>query len=163
MEFTVDQRFPVAPADVLALYADPAFFTSLSPTDRLATPQLVDHEDLGDRVVMRLRHRLTAELPAMVTRFVDPAKLTWVEVTDLNRTTGRSTSQLLPDDYPELLRASASATFVATDTGTQRTVTGRVEVPVPIFGGKVEGAIVEGLEEYLVAEAAEAVRRLGGH
>ena len=160
MEFTVTQRYDASPAEVVALYSDPAFFCALPPTERLATPELVGAERDGDRIVLRLRHRLTAELPSMVTRFVDPEKLTWVEVTTLDVTAQRSTSALLPDEYPDLLRASASAAFDAEGTGTVRVVHGSVEVPVPIFGSKVEGAIVEGLEAYLHAEQAAAAARL---
>lgn len=161
MEFTVTQRFDAGPDLVVALYSDPAFFCALPPTERLATPELVGSERDGDQIVLRLRHRLTAELPSMVTRFVDPDKLTWVEVTTLDAAARRSTSELLPDEYPDLLRASATAAFDADGTGTVRVVHGKVEVPVPIFGSKVEGAIVEGLEAYLHAEQAAAATRLG--
>lgn len=160
MEFTVTQRYDTTPDEVMALYSDPAFFCALAPTERLATPELVGSERSGDTVVISLRHRLTAELPSMVTRFVDPDKLTWVEVTTLDTAARRSTSDLLPDEYPDLLRASASATFDADGAGTVRVVRGLVEVPVPIFGSKVEGAIVEGLEAYLHAEQAAAAARL---
>ena len=143
MEFTVTQRFDAEPDAVVALYGDPEFFCSLAPTERLATPELVASERAGTSVILRLRHRLTADLPSMVTRFVDPDKLTWVEVTTLDLDTRRSTSEMLPDEYPDLLRASAAASFDAGGPGTLRVVRGRVEVPVPIFGSKVEGAIVE--------------------
>lgn len=162
MEFTVTQRFDAAPDAVVALYSDPDFFCSLPPTERLATPELVASERTDTTVILRLRHRLTAELPSMVTRFVDPDKLTWVEVTTLDLTTRRSTSEMLPDEYPDLLRASAAAAFDTGGSGTLRVVRGRVEVPVPIFGSKVEGAIVEGLETYLRAEETAASSRLTG-
>jgi hypothetical protein len=160
MEFTVTQRFDAAPDAVVSLYSDPDFFCSLPPTERLATPELVASERTDAAVILRLRHRLTAELPSMVTRFVDPGKLTWVEVTALDLASRRSTSEMLPDEYPDLLRASAAAAFDAGDSGTVRVVRGRVEVPVPIFGSKVEGAIVEGLQAYLRAEEAAASDRL---
>lgn len=160
MDFTVDQRFD-APLDaVLALYSDPDFFTSLPPTERLATPILVTVERTDTVVELALRHRLTAELPSMVTKFVDPAKLTWVETTTLHLGDARSSSNLLPDEYPDLLKASAAAVFSVDGDGTRRMVRGTVEVPVPIFGSKVEGAIVEGLEAHLDNEVVEARRRL---
>jgi hypothetical protein len=160
MDFTVDQLFDAPLLDVLDLYADPGFFTSLPATERLATPELVSVERDGTTVVLALRHRLTAELPAMVTKFVDPTKLTWVETTTLDLTGGRSNSALVPDEYPDLLKASAAATFTHEGGRTRRVVTGRVEVPVPLFGGKVEGAIVDGLTAHLDGEVAEARRRL---
>ena len=159
MDFTVTQRFAADPDAVVALYGDPTFFASLPPTERLATPDVVGCTHEGDKVVLRLRHRLTADLPALATRFVNPDELTWVEVTTLDPPKRRSTSDMLPDEYPDLLRASASATFDSDGSGTVRVVRGRVEVAVPIFGRRVEGAIVEGLEAYLHAEQAAAATR----
>ena len=97
MDFTVDQHFDAPLAEVLALYSDPEFFTALPPTDRLATPVLVSVTRTDTTIELALRHRLTAELPAMVAKFVDTEKLTWVEATTLLLTDGRSSSTLVPD------------------------------------------------------------------
>jgi hypothetical protein len=175
MDFTVTQRFPAPTDDVLALYTDPEFFVSLPPSEKLATPELVTHQRNGNSVNLQLRYRFIGQLPSAVLRFVEPTRLTWVEDTTIDVMSASSSSALIPDNYPDLLRASASATFASTSSGvstgtsngagggpsTTRTITGRVSVPVPIFGRKVEGAIVEGLTDYLHAEAAEAARRLG--
>jgi hypothetical protein len=160
MDFTVTQNFPASTTDVLELYTDPNFFVSLSPSEKLATPELVAHLRTGDTVSLQLRYRFIGQLPSAVLRFVEPAKLTWVEDTTIDVTAASSASILVPDNYPDLLRASASARFAGLGTTSTRTISGRVSVPVPIFGRKVEGAIVEGLTDYLHAEAAEAGRRL---
>lgn len=160
MDFTVIQRFAASTDDVLALYTDPGFFVSLAPSDKLATPELVAHHRTGDSASLQLRFRFIGQLPSAVLRFVEPAKLTWIEDTTVNVLAASSTSVLKPDNYPDLLKASASAVFAGTGLMSTRTITGRVSVPVPIFGRKVEGAIVEGLTDYLHAEAHAAARRL---
>lgn len=160
MDFTVTQKFPASTDDVLALYTNPDFFVSLSSSEKLATPELVAHLRTGGTVSLQLRYRFIGQLPSAVLRFVEPAKLTWVEDTTIDVMAASSASVLVPDNYPDLLRASASARFAGSGTTSTRTISGRVSVPVPIFGRKVEGAIVEGLTDYLHAEAAEASRRL---
>lgn len=160
MDFTVTQRFPAPTVEVLALYTDPDFFVSLPPSEKLATPELVAHRRTGDTVSIQLRYRFIGQLPSAVLRFVEPTKLTWIEDTTIDVLSASSTSILKPDNYPDLLRASASTLFAGDGSPSTRTITGRVSVPVPIFGRKVEGAIVEGLTDYLHAEATEASRRL---
>jgi hypothetical protein len=161
MDFTVTQRF-AAPVDrVVTLYGHADFFTSLPATDKLATPELVSHDVTGSTVELQLRYRFIGDLPSAVLRFVDPSNLTWVERTTIDTASGRSTSVLVPDTYPDLLKASADAVFASVDDGATRTVRGTVTVPVPLLGGKVEGVIVEGLEQYLHAEAQAAASHLG--
>lgn len=160
MDLTVEQRFDADVSSVLELYTDPTFFTSLPATDRLATPELVSHDRDGDEVRLWLRHRFTGELPSAASRFVDVDKLTWVEQTTIDLAAASSRSVLVPDHYAKLLDASAAAAFEPAGPGTVRRVTGEVRVPVPLVGGKVEGAIVDGLREHLLSERDEAARRL---
>jgi hypothetical protein len=160
MDFTVTQSFAASVDDVVALYSDPDFFVSLPPSEKLATPELVAHQAAVTTVTLKLRYRFIGQLPSAVLRFVEPSRLTWVEDTTIDVSSASSASVLVPDNYPELLRASASARFAGNGPGSTRTITGRVSVPVPILGRKVEGAIVEGLTEYLHAEADQATQRL---
>jgi hypothetical protein len=160
MDFTVTQRFSASSRDVMALYADPDFFVSLPPSEKLATPELVTHGQSATTITLQLRYRFIGQLPSAVLRFVEPARLTWVEDTTIDLASASSTSVLVPDNYPDLLRASATAQFAGDASSSTRTVTGRVSVPVPLLGRKVESAIVEGLTDYLLAEAVQASRRL---
>lgn len=162
MDFSVTQTLHAPVADVLEVYADPGFFTSLEPGEGLSTPELVDHVRTGDTVDLALRFRYVGDIPAAARRFVDPERLSWVEHTSLSLATARSTSTIAPDNYPRLLSSRAVAAFDTNGAGTTRTVRGRVTVRVPVVANRVEQVIVDGINEYLAGEANVANRRLGG-
>jgi len=91
--------------------------------------------------------------------------MTWVEVTITDVAARRATTELQPDHYAGLLQASGSITYTddaSTPGGTVRMVRGAVDVGVPLFGGRVERAIIEGLEEHLTEERTVAAAQLGG-
>jgi hypothetical protein len=160
MRFEVTQRFAAPVDEVLAAYTDPAFYEELVGLPKIGEPEVLEHRTDGNRIVLRVHYRFTADLPSAATRVIDPAKLTWVEETtyDLAGRTSRST--LLPDHYPDRLTASAVARFTNAGAGTQRRIEGDLKVRMPLVGGKVEGAIVSGLKEHLADEARVAERFL---
>lgn len=163
MRFDVEQRFLASPAQVLAVYTDPAFYADLPDYPKVGRPRLVDREDQGDRIVVRVHYRFTADLPSAALAVIDPDKLTWIEETVYDLVAATSTSTLLPDHYPDRLTAGARTRFLladgTTDT-TRRLIEGDLKVRMPLVGGKVEGAIVSGLREHLGDEAVEVNRRL---
>lgn len=161
MDFTVTQSLHAPVASVLEVYADPGFFTSLEPSEGLSTPELVEHRRNGDTVELSLRFHYLGDIPSAASRFVDRDRLSWVEHTSLSLATARSTSTITPDNYPKLLASRAVAAFDASDSGTTRTVRGRVTVRVPVVAGRVEQVIVDGINDYLAEEATFANRRLG--
>lgn len=162
MDFSVVQRFEAPPAEVVALYADPGFHASLGAGPHIAPPEVVGHRRDDDVVELSIRYRFTADLPAAARRVVDADRLTWVEHTRIDLARHSSTSRLEADHYPSLLQASARASYLVEGDGSVRRVAGRLAVKVPLVGGKVERAIVEGLEEHLAIERAAAAERLAG-
>ena len=64
MRFDVEQRFLASPAQVLAVYTDPAFYADLPEYPKVGRPRLVDRDDQGDRIVVRVHYRFTADLPS---------------------------------------------------------------------------------------------------
>jgi hypothetical protein len=160
MRFQVTQRFAAPVDEVLSVYTDPAFYERLVGLSKIGEPKVLAHEADGDRVVLRVHYRFTADLPSAATRVIDPRKLTWVEETIYDLPAATSRSRLLPDHYPDRLTASATAVFTAAGTGSQRTIDGDLKVRMPLVGGKVEGAIVSGLREHLADEALVAERFL---
>ncbi len=160
MRFEVTQRFAAPVADVLAAYTDPAFYEQLVGLPKVGEPEVLDKRVDGDRVVLRVHYRFTADLPSAATRVIDPKRLTWVEETTYDLAAATSRSRLLPDHYPDRLTASASASFTAAGDGTVRRIDGDLKVRMPLVGGKVEGAIVSGLKEHLADEAKVAERFL---
>lgn len=161
MRFEVEQRFGAPAAAVVAAYTDPSFYEELVGLPKIGEPQVLDRLDDGDRVVLRVHYRFTADLPGAARKVIDPAKLTWVEETTFDLADATSRSVLLPDHYPDRLTASARAAFVdGPEGGSTRRITGELTVRMPLVGGRVEGAIVSGLREHLADEARVAERFL---
>lgn len=160
MRFNLQQRFSAPVSDVIDLYSDPDFHTSLTGLTKVATPTLVSCERTADHVEMRLSYRFIADLPGAVTAVIDPHRLTWVEHTvfDLDAATSKTT--LLPDHYADKLKASITCRFAADGQGAVRSVAGDLAVHVFLVGGQVEKAIVSGLSEHLTEESAQAEARL---
>ncbi|MHB8465005.1 MAG: DUF2505 family protein [Acidimicrobiales bacterium] len=155
MRFRIEQRFGRSVVEVEDTLCDPGFIGAMAQLPKLGRPQLLDHEDTGDIVRMRVRYAFVGELSSAVRRVVDPERLTWVQEQTTDRRTHLSRFTILPDHYSALLRCTGR--FAVTPDGDHaalRTADGQIEVSVPLVGGKVERAIVSGLEEHSVAESA---------
>ena len=160
MRFELTDAFDAPVEAILACYVDPDFYGNLEGLPNIGTPQVVGHTRDGSTVTMRVHYRFTRVLSAGVRAAVDPAKLSWVEETVWDLDAGVGRSHLLPDNYADRFSASATRTHSPTESGgCARAIAGEVKVRMPLVGGKVEAAVVEGLEEYLAAEAA-VVQRL---
>ncbi|MBA3282609.1 MAG: DUF2505 family protein, partial [Acidimicrobiia bacterium] len=108
-----------------------------------------------------IRFRFTGHLPSAVTAVIDPERLTWVQESVHDLDDGTTTFRLIPDHYPDRLKASGTFRVVSDGHGSRRVVNGDLKVRAPLVGGRVEQAIVSGLEEYLVAEAPAVDAYLG--
>lgn len=149
MRFRIEQRFGVPIDRVEAALCDPRFMERMAALPKVGRPQLLDQEVDGDVIHRRVRYAFSGDLSAAVRRVVDPARLTWVEESTIDRRSHVTTFRILPDNYAALLRCDGSFRLSACeDHGTLRTAEGQVVVTVPLVGGKVERAIVSGLEEH---------------
>ena len=153
MRFRITQRIDAPLAAVEDALLDPAFLDNLGELPKLGRPQLLGIEEAGDTVRRRIRYGFAGQLSSAVTAVVDPAKLTWVEDSTADRRTHRTTFRIVPDHYADRLTASGTFVLEPNGTGTRRTAEGDLRVRFPLVGGRVEKAIVSGMEEYAAAEA----------
>ena len=156
MQFRVDQRYAAARDDVLAAYTDVALYPLLDGLPKIGEPRVLDREQKGHLVTMRVHYRFVADLPSAALAVIDPERLTWVDETVYDLAAGTSTTRLLPDHYADRLTASASATYQSDPSQPARSarhVRGDLKVRMALVGGKVERAIAEGLIEHLTDEA----------
>lgn len=155
MRFTIEQTFAGPLERVEAALVDPAYLERLSTLPKLGRPTLVHRVEAGDLVHQWVKYAFTGEVNSAVRRVVDPARLTWVEESTLDRRTHVTTWRIVPDHYRNLLR-SAGEFRLAPEPGdparTRRTTDAELKVSVPLVGGKVEAAIVSGLREHAAAE-----------
>lgn len=155
MRFGLTQRFAAPLAAVADAFRDPGLYAALAELPNLGTPELLERTVKGDTVRVRVRYRFTGNLSPAVTAVIDPAKLTWVDVSEHHRATHRVTFHLEPDHYADRLRCHGWYRFHADPddpAATLRHSEGDVKVRMPIVGGSVERAMVSGLEEHLADE-----------
>lgn len=161
MRINLSQDFTASPEQITAAYADPQLYPTLVGLPKLGRIEVLEHRTDGETAQLQIRFGFTGHLPSAVTAVVDPAKLTWVQVTDHDLTSGRTTFELRPDHYADRLRAAGTFRVERAAGGARRTIEGELKVRAPLVAGKVEQAIVSGLAEYLAAEAPAVERFLG--
>ena len=153
MKFSIEQRFTHGVDAVLDTLTDPAFIAGMAGLPKLGRPELLVREQHGTTLTLHVRYAFVGELSGAVRRVVDPARLTWVEESTVDLTSHRSTFRIVPDYYGSLLRCEGTSDLAATAAGAARVTAGDLRVSVPLVGGRVERAIVSGLQEHAAAEA----------
>ena len=165
MRFFIEQRFAAPLQQVEDAYCSPELLATLAALPKVGGAELLDQRAEGNTVVQRVRYHFTGELNSAVTAVVEPSKLSWVEESKLDRTTHVTTWHIVPDHYGT--RLSCRGTFRLEEAaGTTRRLTdAEIKVHFPLVGGRVERAIVSGLEEHAEAEqsAVQAFITQFGH
>ncbi len=157
MKFSIRQAVAVPPARAMAAYGSPAFYEGRPARDDIDVREVVRHEASQDRVLLEVRFAFTGSVSPAVRAVVDPGKMSWITRTELLLAEGRSSWTVLPDHYPDRLRASGTYRFEEGDAGPGTCdveVEGDLKVRVPIVGRSVEKVIVGDLRAYIADEVA---------
>jgi hypothetical protein len=155
VKFRIEQQLAVSPAAVAEALVDADFIAASADLPKIGGAELLDQERDRTRVRQRIRYRFTGELSSAVTAVVDRDRLTWVDESEHDLVAHRSEHRIVPDHYGNRLQASYSTRLDADGDGvTRRIAEGAVKVRMPLVGGRVERAIVSGLQEHARAEAA---------
>ncbi len=154
MRFTIDQRYD-ADADAIArAYANPDLYADLPATAKLGPPEVVSHQQDGDRAVLEVRYRFQGDLSSAVRAVLDPARLTWVERTEHDLVNRTIAFTLRPDNYADRMRCSGQLRIEPVDGGgSRRTGEGDLKVRAPLVAGTVERTLVADLQDHLRADA----------
>lgn len=153
MRFELTQHYKASAEAVTAVYANPDLYPTLVGLPKLGGIEVLGHTESATTAHLQIRFRFTGDLPSAVTAVIDPERLTWIQETTHELTAGTTAFRLVPDHYPDRLQSSGTFRVSAEGTGAIRVVTGELKVRAPLVGGRVEKAIVSGLQEYLEAEA----------
>ena len=152
MRFRLEQWVSAAPDEVQAAVVDPDYITHLATLPKLGSPELLSQQRNGNEIVQRVRYTFVGELSSAVRKVVDPERLTWVEVSTVDLAARTTSFEIEPDHYGSLLSAGGTIRILEDGQGAKRVAAGDLDVRVPFVGGKVERAIVSGLEEHAAAE-----------
>lgn len=171
MQFRIEQRIPASVDEVQDALLDPAFLDAMARLPRLGHPELLSQELDGDIVEREIRYRFAGHLSPAVTAVIDPDRLTWVEESQTDRATHVTQWVIRPDHYADRLRCSGTFTLTGEGDGprgsgsgtTTRIAEGELKVSFPLVGGRVEKAIVSGMQEHAQAEAVALAQWLESH
>ncbi|GAC1319778.1 MAG: hypothetical protein NVSMB12_19170 [Acidimicrobiales bacterium] len=152
MHFRIEQRFMLPLDTVEGALSDPMFIEAMAGLPGLGRPQLIVHERTGNSIHQQVRYAFAGDLSSAVRAVVDPALLTWIEDSTTDLTTHEAAFRILPDHYASLLRCSGTFVISSEGAGSRRVAEGEIKVSVPLVGGKVERAIVSGLDQHAQAE-----------
>jgi hypothetical protein len=154
VDFRIQEQVTAPAPAVTSALVDADFLATTAELPKIGGAELLDQQRDGDRVHQRVRYRFTGDLSSAVTRVVDRDRLTWVDEADHDLAARRSDHRIVPDHYGDRLQATYSMQVDPDGDGASRmVVTGTVKVRMPLVGGRVERAIVSGLEEHAAAEA----------
>ena len=163
MHFEIEQRFAAPLVDVEAAFLDPALLAPVAQLSPLGRPELLEQFDDGDSIRRRVRYQFTGHLSGAARAILDPHRLTWVEVSTLDRATHVTVIEIVPDHYPDRLHCAARVTLDEHDGITHRVLEGDLRVTVALVGSRVEHAIVGGLRTHAAAEEQVVQRWLDDH
>lgn len=153
MRFRIEQRLAAPVERVEAALLDPAWYQAVTASEAVWAPELLEVDDPdGPTVGLRVRYRFRGTLNPAAGKVVSPAKLSWVEVSTLDRRSHTVDLRIEPDHYADRLRFTGSVVLRPEGDVTGRVLDGEVKVKVLLVSGAVEGAVVSGLREHAAVE-----------
>lgn len=154
MDFDSTHTFDAPREEVAAVLLDLEFQASLNGVEPLSERTVLsqDHGS-GGHVVRRTRCVLDVEISGVARSFLGDAKPSWIEEAVWDPESYRWAWTVQPEVAKELLEASGTIDLESVGTQTHRRVIGSVKVSVPLYGGRVEGWIVDGIQRAYEEEA----------
>ena len=155
MRFELSHSFAAPPEQVAAALFEPAFQDSLKSVGGLRDRTVLSQEPQDGGLVRRVRCVLDIEISGMARSMLGEADPAWVQVERWDGSRTHCDWMIEPEVAAELLTASGTIDIGSSSDGSSRSVTGDVKVRVPLYGGKVEGWIVDGVTKAYEEEARQ--------
>jgi hypothetical protein len=155
VDFEIEHAVTGKPAHVAEVLLDHEYQASLGDhLGPLSHREVLEQTEMDDgRVVRHIRCVLDIDIDGPARRFIGSSDPAWVEEAIWYPDKHVWEWKILPEVAKELLAASGTIELHPKGAKTLRVVTGEVKVRVPLYGGKVEGWIVDGLERAYADEA----------
>ena len=152
MRFRLEHHFD-APIDVVAAtLVDPDYIEQMAELPGVGRPEVLDQHTVDRTWHQSVRYRFVGDLPAVARAFVDPARLSWVEVSATDLDAHTTTWRLDADHYADRFTCQGTSSLTSTGAGTTRVLDGDLRLKVAFVGGKAEKGLVSGLTERLAGE-----------
>lgn len=154
MRFEISHTFEAAPAAIGELMVDPDFQATLSDIGDLHDRHVLDRTEGPDGSIVRnVRCILALHISGMAKSMLGDSDPAWVQEEHWDASLTHCDWVIHPEVAAELLSASGTIDISGSDDKATRVVTGEVKVRVPLYGGKVEGWIVDGVTRAYDEEA----------
>lgn len=162
MMIYLDQPIAVSAGAAQSAFVDPDFYQSLGELGGISAPEVRSFSREAERVHMVLGYRFAGELNGPARRILDPSKLTWAQVTEVDLAVRRSDVRMVPDNYQGLLSFCAwyELRSVSEQSCCQH-FEGDLRIRLPLLGPLAERVIGGSIRENL-AETAHLVERYAG-
>ena len=158
MDFEISHSFPHDADAVAEAILDEDYQHSLADIESLKERELLSQEELPDGTVLRrTRCVLDIQITGAARGFIGDGDPAWIEEAIWYPDRSQWKWEIQPEIADHLLEASGEILIWGDDGKATRVVEGHVKVKVPLYGGKVEGWIVDGLE-HAYAEEAERLQ-----
>ncbi len=147
MDFAISHAFDAPPERIADVLLDEDFQESLADIDALAERQVLEQTRRRDGTVQRrIRCVLDVQVSGAARRFLGDAPPAWVEEALWDPNAMDWSWTIHPEVAANLLTAGGTISIDADGHAGLRVVSGVVKVAVPLYGSKVEGWILSGLE-----------------
>ena len=159
MKITLDQPIGVSVDAAQAAFVDPAFYQSLGALSGISAPEVRSFSQSAGHARLVVGYRFVGELNGPAKRLLDPGKITWSQIADVDLSARRSEVRMVPDNYQGLL--SFSGWYELHGEGEDQCsqhFEGDLRIRLPLLGPLAERAIGGSIRQN-IAETARLVER----
>jgi Protein of unknown function (DUF2505) len=159
MKISLDQPIAASAQQAQAAYLDPAFYSSLGELEGISPPEVRSFSQGPDHARIVLGYRFSGQLNSTARMFIDPDKITWSQITDVDLATRRSQVEMVPDNYKGLF--SFTGWYELRPTGDNQCAQhfeGDLVIHLPVVGPLAERALAGSIREN-IAETAHLIER----
>lgn len=158
MDFEITHHLSHPVDEVASAILDEGYQRSLSDVESLKEREVLSQERRANGVVLRrVRCVLDIHITGAAKSFIGTSEPAWVEESLWYPDRNQWEWVVKPEVADNLLDAHGYFSLKGDSAKTARSVHGTVKVKVPLYGGKVERWIVDGLE-HAYAEEAERLQ-----
>jgi len=164
VQFTVTETIAATRDEVLRALADPGYYAHLGGSaTAVRAPELLSVTEDAGTISTSVRYAFDGTISGPAALVVDVAKLTWVIDTTYDTTDHTGTVVGVPDHYAGMLACHGTLTLEDDGAGsTIETVSGRLDVKVPLVSRSAEKAILGGFRRHFELEAAAMAEYCAG-
>lgn len=154
MKIVVDEVMSVATEQVQEAFLDPEFYAGLGSLGAIAPPELRSLTRSERRATAVVAYRFAGQLNGPARRLLDPGKLSWAQVTEMDLEAHRAEVTMVPDNYANLL--SFAGWYELSDAGPGRCrqhLEADLRVHLPLLGPLAERALATSVRDNLAGTA----------